>query len=540
MPTVPPAPRTSALVARELVELLGHRPAEADDALAGRGVEIIEELDVIGDSLGLGRLVVERHRRRAVALDPEVAVVVPAGHDAEPLGQTTAPGALLAGGLVVLRGERCRSVSGRPRTPTRRSCVWRRARPRRGRRARRGAVPRSSSARSTVSRLAFCLMAARPTRTQGVPPMRSSVEKVNPLSLPSSRAWVTSTHSSDCFVSAPISCGKEHSAERSAISSSSTSLSPVQSLVSTSIDIRAVAPVVRPVGVHIVQSSNGAPRKSARQTLRTPPSVTGFAEQRDPPGELGRDGTASRLRARMEAGTAWAIHDPDSRSHTVSTGPRLTGRAEAWWTRCVPGVMTMSDHHPWSDDGRTAVWRSACHALDTAAQTTTVPKSTPVMATAGKVTRAVTGNHDCRHARLRSYRLPVWCTWWEAQPTARWCPNQWWAKPAASQATNATINSTTGSDADDGEPSGSWSPRRQDPPHHRSPRLRPGSRRPAGRREPSAAAGPQPVRPRRPEPQPDVFSDDGHHHHQIGGRDGDVRTPRARNGRTPVTDLARV
>ena len=46
---------------------------------------------------------------------------------------------------------------------------------------------------------------ARPTRTQGVPPMRSRVEKAKPLSFPFSRAWVVSTHASACLERIPIS-----------------------------------------------------------------------------------------------------------------------------------------------------------------------------------------------------------------------------------------------------------------------------------------------------------------------------------------------
>ncbi len=47
-------------VSGQLVELFGHRPAEGDDALAGAGVEVGEELDVVGDLVPLEALVVER------------------------------------------------------------------------------------------------------------------------------------------------------------------------------------------------------------------------------------------------------------------------------------------------------------------------------------------------------------------------------------------------------------------------------------------------------------------------------------------------
>ena len=60
-------------------------------------------------------------------------------------------------------------------------------------------------ARSTVSRLELRLIDARPMSTDGVPPMRSSVENEKPLSLPFSRAWVTSTHASACLESTPTS-----------------------------------------------------------------------------------------------------------------------------------------------------------------------------------------------------------------------------------------------------------------------------------------------------------------------------------------------
>ena len=60
-------------------------------------------------------------------------------------------------------------------------------------------------ARSTVSRLELRLIDARPMSTDGVPPMRSSVENEKPLSLSFSRAWVTSTHASACLESTPTS-----------------------------------------------------------------------------------------------------------------------------------------------------------------------------------------------------------------------------------------------------------------------------------------------------------------------------------------------
>ena len=79
-------------------------------------------------------------------------------------------------------------------------------------------------------------------RTDGVPPMRSSVENAKPLSLSFSRTWVTSTQASACFDRTPISYGRGPSAHRSASSASSASPNAVQSLVSTWIDIRLPAP----------------------------------------------------------------------------------------------------------------------------------------------------------------------------------------------------------------------------------------------------------------------------------------------------------
>ena len=76
---------------------------------------------------------------------------------------------------------------------------------------------------------------ARPTSSDGVPPMRSKVQKEYPRSFAPSRAWVTSTHSSRSFDKKPMSKAGSRSAHRSAISASSASLSAVQSFVATTI-----------------------------------------------------------------------------------------------------------------------------------------------------------------------------------------------------------------------------------------------------------------------------------------------------------------
>src|SRR5690554_4985184 len=102
MPTVPPAPRTSAARrSGQLLEVLGHGPAEGDDALAGLGVEVGEELLVLGDPFTLDALGVEDDGERAVALHPELAVGVAGRDDAVALGEATAPGPLLTRRLVL-------------------------------------------------------------------------------------------------------------------------------------------------------------------------------------------------------------------------------------------------------------------------------------------------------------------------------------------------------------------------------------------------------------------------------------------------------
>src|SRR6185503_17354550 len=108
MPTVPPAPRTSAVFksrSGELRQILGHRPAEGDQRVAPLDVDGVEEADhLLVDRLGLEALVVEHARRVAVAPGHEVAVVV-AGVDAEALGQAAPPRPLLARGLVARAGD---------------------------------------------------------------------------------------------------------------------------------------------------------------------------------------------------------------------------------------------------------------------------------------------------------------------------------------------------------------------------------------------------------------------------------------------------
>ena len=82
---------------------------------------------------------------------------------------------------------------------------------------------------STWSRLLVRLTLIKPTRTQGVPPIRSSVENVQPCSLSSMRAVVHSTQSSLAFDNTPMS----NAPPIDAISSRSASVSAAQSLVST-------------------------------------------------------------------------------------------------------------------------------------------------------------------------------------------------------------------------------------------------------------------------------------------------------------------
>ena len=93
-------------------------------------------------------------------------------------------------------------------------------------------------ARSTESRLDVRRTEARPMSTLGVPPMRSRVLKENPFRRLPSRVMVISTHSSACFDSSPASKRLGPSAQMSAISASSASLSAVQSFVSTSMAMR--------------------------------------------------------------------------------------------------------------------------------------------------------------------------------------------------------------------------------------------------------------------------------------------------------------
>ncbi len=92
---------------------------------------------------------------------------------------------------------------------------------------------------------------------------------------------------------------------------------------------------------------------------------------------------------------------PARRSQIVSTGPRFTGVADAWWARCVRGVMAARSSHSGRRTGA-VVCTSACQVFDTTAQATAVVKPAPVRATRGKVTTAVTGSQDWRQARERS------------------------------------------------------------------------------------------------------------------------------------------
>ena len=98
------------------------------------------------------------------------------------------------------------------------------------------------SARRTVLRLDVRFTDARPMSTLGVPPMRSSVQNEKPFSPAPSRARETSTHASACLDSRPTSNRLGPSAQMSAISASSASLSCVQSLVVTSIAMCVYSP----------------------------------------------------------------------------------------------------------------------------------------------------------------------------------------------------------------------------------------------------------------------------------------------------------
>src|SRR5690349_7835983 len=98
------------------------------------------------------------------------------------------------------------------------------------------------SARRTELRFDVRFTDARPMRTLGVPPMRSSVQNEKPLSPAPARANDTSAHSSACLDSRPASNRLGPSAQMSAISTSSASLSWVQSLVVTSIAMFVYSP----------------------------------------------------------------------------------------------------------------------------------------------------------------------------------------------------------------------------------------------------------------------------------------------------------
>ncbi len=79
--------------------------------------------------------------------------------------------------------------------------------------------------------------------TLGVPPMRSSVQNEKPRSLPDSRAWQMSTQLWACLEMSPASNDNGPSAQRSAISAISASVSAVQSLVSIWIAITLTSPL---------------------------------------------------------------------------------------------------------------------------------------------------------------------------------------------------------------------------------------------------------------------------------------------------------
>src|SRR6478735_3456297 len=91
---------------------------------------------------------------------------------------------------------------------------------------------------NTWSRLEVRLTLISPSSTHGVPPMRSSVEKVKPCSLPSMRATVHNTQSSLALDNTPMS----NAPPIDAISSRSVSVSAAQSRVSTWLGI---APIVK-------------------------------------------------------------------------------------------------------------------------------------------------------------------------------------------------------------------------------------------------------------------------------------------------------
>ena len=158
-------------------QVLGHGPSEGHQAAAGAPTSTSRRRRRPPRSgRHLGAHEVEAPGLAAVAGHHEGPVVdAPVG--AEALGQTPAPGPLLAGGLVVRARAPRRSGRRRPGSPRRPAAGSPPGRPRPGRPAGPGGTCRPSwpaarcrpgTVRSTV---------ASPISSEGVPPMRSSVEK---------------------------------------------------------------------------------------------------------------------------------------------------------------------------------------------------------------------------------------------------------------------------------------------------------------------------------------------------------------------------
>src|SRR5262249_12536080 len=100
-----PSCRPTGLVRAELQEVLGHGPAEGDEAVPCAGAQAGEHGDHVRvDRLRLQRLVIEVRCEVTAAADPERLLVIGA-LDGEALGQAAAPRPLLAHRLVAGTGH---------------------------------------------------------------------------------------------------------------------------------------------------------------------------------------------------------------------------------------------------------------------------------------------------------------------------------------------------------------------------------------------------------------------------------------------------
>ena len=173
--------RSSATAQLATGKVLCHRPTEAHQTAARRGVDVREERQHRGSRGGLRTREVEAAGFPAVSCHDE-GPVVDLALGAEALGQATAPGTLLAGRLVVGAGHDVGRARRRPGSRRRREGGCRPGRPRRGRRAGPDGTGRASRPAETVSAREVRSKEATPIRSDGVPPMRSSVEKAKPRS----------------------------------------------------------------------------------------------------------------------------------------------------------------------------------------------------------------------------------------------------------------------------------------------------------------------------------------------------------------------